>query len=125
MKPKVPGTDPLNRSLFFDSTSVKTGSMLVHTVYFYLKPEVSEEETAAFIKRVEGLGAIETIDSIYIGTPAATPVRPVVKNDYSVALTVIFKTMADHDVYQDHPVHTDFIENNKDLWANVVIYDAD
>jgi len=99
--------------------------MLVHTVYFYLKPDVSEEGTAAFIKQVEGLGAIETIDAMHVGTPAATPVRPVVKNDYSVAVTVVFKTMADHDVYQDHQVHSDFIENNKHLWDTVVIYDAD
>jgi hypothetical protein len=99
--------------------------MLVHTVYFYLKPEVSEEETATFIKQVKGLGAIETIDSIHVGTPAATPIRPVVKNDYSVASTVIFKTIADHDVYQDHQIHEDFINSNKHLWDKVVIYDAD
>jgi len=40
-------------------------------------------------------------------------------------VTVVFKTMADHDVYQDHQVHSDFIENNKHLWDTVVIYDAD
>ena len=99
--------------------------MLVHSVFFYLKPDVSEEQTAAFMKQVEGLGSIETVQSLHVGSPAATPKRPVIQSDYSVGLTVLFKSLVDHDVYQVHQVHNDFIANNSHLWDKVVIFDAD
>ena len=99
--------------------------MLVHTVFFYLKVDISEEETADFVKQVETLGTIETVRSSYVGTPAATPPRPVVRSDYSVSATVVFDDVEGHNVYQDHPVHHEFIAKNKHLWTDVVIYDAD
>mgnify|MGYP002629775483 CR=1 FL=1 len=99
--------------------------MLVHTVFFYLKPEVSEEEKAAFMKRVEKLGEIETVVALYVGTPAETPPRPVIKTDYSVSLTAVFDHIADQNIYQDHPIHLEFVDNNKDLWTTVAVYDAD
>lgn len=99
--------------------------MLVHTVFFYLKSGLSEEEKAAFIKEVKNLGTIETVHSMHVGTPAATPVRPIIQTDYDVGLTVIFNNLADHDIYQVHQAHNDFIANNSHLWDKVVIYDAD
>lgn len=99
--------------------------MLVHTVFFTLKAGISAEEKAAFIKAVEGLGAIETVHSIYVGTPAATPDRPVINKDYDVALTVVLGSLEDHDAYQVHPIHADFVANNSHVWEKVVIYDAD
>lgn len=99
--------------------------MLVHTVFFYLKPEVSVDEKSAFIKEVETLGAIDTVQAIYVGTPAATPVRPVIQTDYTVALTVILNNLEDQDVYQDHQIHHDFIAKNSHLWEKVAVFDAD
>ncbi|MCZ6673350.1 MAG: Dabb family protein [Verrucomicrobia bacterium] len=99
--------------------------MLVHTVFFYLKVDVTEEQTAAFVKQVEELGSIETVHSIHVGTPAATPKRPIIQADYAVGLTVLFNSLEDHDVYQVHQVHNDFIASNSHLWEKVVIYDAD
>jgi len=99
--------------------------MLIHTVFFTLIDGTTDEDKTAFIKQVEGLGRIETVDSMHVGTPAATPDRPVIQKNYDVGLTVLFKCMEDHDVYQVHQVHNDFIDKNKHLWANVVIYDAE
>lgn len=98
--------------------------MLVHTVYFYLKPNSSADEKTAFKKAVEGLGAVETVRAIYVGSPAATPDRPVIQKDYDVGLTVLFDSLEDHDIYQVHALHNDFIDKNKHLWEKVVIYDA-
>lgn len=36
-----------------------------------------------------------------------------------------FKTLEDHEVYQDHPLHKKFIETYSALWAKVRVYDAD
>lgn len=99
--------------------------MLVHSVFFTLKEGLTDEQKAAFIDQVKTLGDIDTVKSIHIGTPAATPDRPVIQKNYDVGLTVIFDSIAEHDVYQDAQIHLDFIENNKDLWESVVIYDVD
>ena len=40
-------------------------------------------------------------------------------------LTVLFESIADHDVYQTHPLHDEFIANNKDSWASVAVHDAE
>ena len=99
--------------------------MLVHTVFFYLKSTVGEDEKAAFINEVKRLGEIQTVKSIYVGTPADTPIRPVIQRDYSVALTVVLENLQDHDIYQDHKIHHDFIARNNHLWEKVVVFDAD
>ena len=99
--------------------------MLVHTVFFYLKPEISESEKSDFIQQVKTLGDIETVRAFYVGTPAATPDRPVIRKDYSVAITVVLDNLEGHDEYQVDQIHKDFIANNNHLWSDVVIYDAD
>ena len=38
--------------------------MLIHTVFFWLKPELTEAQRADFRRAVEGLKAIETIRHI-------------------------------------------------------------
>jgi hypothetical protein len=50
--------------------------MLVHTVYFWLKPELTDAERADFRKGVESLGTIPSVSAVYVGTPAATTPRP-------------------------------------------------
>lgn len=95
--------------------------MFVHSVYFWLKP--TETDHAAFRAGVESLGAIDTVRAIYVGQPATTD-RPVIDRSYSFALTVVFDDLAGHDVYQDHPIHLDFVKNFGHCWDRVQIYDA-
>jgi hypothetical protein len=57
-----------------------------------------------------------------MGRPAMTP-RDVVDNSYDVGLCVIVEDVAGHDVYQDHPLHKQFIAQNKELWERVRIFD--
>ena len=99
--------------------------MLVHTVFFYLKSTVRKDEKSAFIEEVKRLGEISTVQSIFVGTPADTPIRPVIQRDYSVALTVVLQNLDDHDFYQDDPIHQDFIAQNSHLWEKVIVFDAD
>lgn len=98
--------------------------MLVHSVFFYLQPSLSPEQKTEFHRAVETLGEIQSATAVYVGTPANTPLRPVMDNSYDVGLTVILEDLAAHDAYQDDPIHIKFIEGYKDWWTKVVIYDA-
>lgn len=99
--------------------------MLVHSVYFYLKEGVSHLERTELRKSIEGLEKIETVHGFYLGTPAATPDRPIIDKGYAFAMTILFRTLEDHNTYQVHPIHQEFVQANGRLWEKVVIYDAD
>ena len=95
----------------------------VHTVFFWMKEGVSDEQKADFQKN--GLAALSKIGSIYkfyAGPPAGTP-REVVDNSYDFALICHFENSAAQDSYQDDPIHLKFIEDYKDLWERVQVYD--
>jgi hypothetical protein len=96
-----------------------------HNVYFYLKGDVTEEERENF---EEGLKELLEIPHIYkseLGVPAPTVDREVIDNSYAYTIFTWFETLEDHDLYQEHPDHTRFIENYNHLWENVRVYDAD
>ena len=99
--------------------------MLQHNVYFYLKPELSAHEKNKF---VEGLKSLLTIDELvegFIGTPGGTSVRPVIDNTYDYALSTVFKSVEQHDIYQEHPVHQAFVNSCKGFWTLVKVYDVE
>ena len=97
--------------------------MLVHQVYFWLK---DPEDRQAFDQLKSGLEKILRISSIesgHIGVPATTEARDVVDHSYSFSYQVRFKNIADHDSYQEDPIHLQFIEECADLWNQVKVYD--
>jgi hypothetical protein len=98
--------------------------MLVHTVYFWLKPELTAAQRAEFRRGVESLSGIKAVDAVYVGTPAPTEKRPIIDDSYSVALTVMCRDVAAHDAYQVDPLHLAFINSFKSFWSRVQIYDA-
>ncbi|HCR29932.1 MAG TPA: hypothetical protein DIV79_07950 [Opitutae bacterium] len=100
--------------------------MLVHTVFFNFAEASTEADIQSCADDARNLlGKIETVKALYVGSPADTEVRPVSIRDFDLCLTVVFDSIADHDVYQTHSLHDDFIANNKDNWAKVQVYDAD
>ena len=44
--------------------------------------------------------------------------------EFDVSLHVVFENKEAHDQYQTHPRHNEFIEENKDNWANVRVFDS-
>ena len=98
--------------------------MLIHSVFFWLKPETTPAQRAAMRVGLESLRAIKTGEAVYVGTPAALPERPVRDSSYAFALTVVFKDAAAHDAYQVDPLHEAFIHEFRPLWARVQVYDA-
>jgi hypothetical protein len=99
--------------------------MLVHSVFFWLKPELTDAQRAEFLRGLESLKGIAAIRQIYIGQPAATQKRPVIDDSYSYALTTIFDDLAGQDAYQVDPLHLAFVQNCKQFWTRVQIYDAE
>lgn len=97
--------------------------MLSHIVLFWLKPELPETEVQAFREGLEALKTIPTTRGVYIGTPAPTAPRPVIDTSYSIGITVLFDSMADHDAYQVHPAHQGFLKRFGNCWTKVQIYD--
>jgi hypothetical protein len=51
--------------------------------------------------------------------------RPVNDRGFDVALHVVFESKAAHDVYQQHPRHLQFVEENKPNWKQVRVFDSD
>ena len=99
--------------------------MLVHSVYFWLKPDLTPAQRDDFRRGVETLAGIPCVEKVYVGRPAAVPDRPVVDKSFGVALTVICKDVAAHNAYQSDPIHLAFIERWKPYWTRVQIYDAE
>jgi Stress responsive A/B Barrel Domain len=99
--------------------------MLVHTVFFWLKPDLTAEQHADFRRGVESLATIKATEKVFVGTPAAVPDRPVIDKSYSVGLTVLCKDIAAHNAYQVDPIHLAFIERCKPYWSRVQVYDCE
>ncbi len=97
--------------------------MLIHTVFFWLKPGLSAAQRADFRRGVESLGAIASVERAYLGPPAPTPARAVVDASVSRGLTVIFRDAAAHEAYQIDPVHRAFVAQFQDRWIRVQVYD--
>lgn len=98
--------------------------MFIHNVFFWLKEKDNEEAQKALLAGIKTLEGIESIESVYIGTPASTR-RPVIDATYSFAEILVFADEAAHDVYQVHPLHTKFVADCAHLWEKVVIYDVE
>lgn len=98
--------------------------VLVHHVFFWLKNPGSKDDLTKLIKGVSSLKKIESLRMVKIGLPAGTTKRDVIDDSYSLSLLTIFDDVKGHDAYQDHPIHTKFVETYSPLWNKVVVYDS-
>jgi len=97
---------------------------LLHHVFFWLKNPASGDDRQKLVHGLRRLKEAETIKSIHIGMPASTPVREVIDHSYDVSLLLTFKSIEDHNIYQEHPIHQEFIESCAHLWKTVRVYDT-
>jgi hypothetical protein len=102
----------------------KGGKMLAHNVYFSLNdatPAAKAKLVAACKKSLSGHPGTVFFAA---GTLAEECNRPVNDRDFDVALHVIFKDKASQDAYQTAEKHLKFIEENKDNWKKVRVFDS-
>lgn len=98
--------------------------MLVHSVYFWLRPDLGSVEQEKFWTLVNRLLTIASVKHGWVGKPAQTEDRPVIDKSYSCALVLAFDDMAGHDEYQVDPVHDEFRTGCSGFWSKIQIYDA-
>ena len=95
-----------------------------HVVYFWLNDPDNNAQKKQFLSNLkEFIESMEIIPDVHIGMPANTP-REVVDNSYQYCLNLGFEDKAQHDAYQDHPLHLKFIDKSAHLWKRVVVYDS-
>jgi hypothetical protein len=94
-----------------------------HTVYFTLKDGSKENVDKCVNACKKYLAKHEGTVFFACGSRAADFTREVNDQDFHVSLHLIFKNKAAHDKYQDHPEHQKFIDECKDLWAKVRVFD--
>lgn len=107
-----------------EAGEVKLTNALMHHVFFWLKEPKNQEHREQFENALNALLKVETIKVSHVGIPAATEERGVVDNTYTYSYMVMFDTLEDQFVYQKHPIHLKFIEENSHLWNKVVVYDS-
>jgi hypothetical protein len=106
------------------SPAVNAIPNLVHHVFFWLKNPESKEDLARLLQGLRTLSKIETVRASHFGVPASTEKRDVVDNSYSASEILFFDDTAGQKVYQDHPIHKQFVADCSHLWEKVVVYDA-
>jgi hypothetical protein len=110
----------------FAETSIESSiGLLQHNVYFYLNEDVSADEKTRF---EDGLFELLSIDEVYryeIGIPGSTEDREVTDHSFGYSFFSWFLTMEDYDIYANHPIHLEFIDEFNHLWADVKVYDSE
>lgn len=97
---------------------------LAHMVFFTLAedtPENQQKLVAACDKYLTGHDGTVYYSA---GSIAQELDREVNDREFDVALHLVFENRAAHDKYQTHPRHLKFIEENKQLWSNVRVFDS-
>jgi hypothetical protein len=102
----------------------KENMMLSHDVYFQLKdnsPAAKQKLVDACKKYLSGHDGEVFFAA---GTLAESLKRDVNDLNFDVALHIVFKDMPSHDKYQDAKRHQQFIDENKDNWKKVRVFDS-
>ncbi|HYJ09321.1 MAG TPA: Dabb family protein [Polyangiaceae bacterium] len=98
--------------------------MLIHSVYFWFKPDADATLTARFADGLARLTKIPDIQTAHFGRPEVTPKRPVIDDTYAWALVETFADIEAHDRYQSHPIHQEFVNEFAATWQKVQVYDV-
>lgn len=96
---------------------------LHHNVFFTLKDQ-SDEAVNSLLDAIDKyLTGHDGVICCGGGRHVTDLARPVNDKDFQVGLNVVFETRADHDRYQEAERHNQFIEEQKDNWEQVRVFD--
>ena len=105
-------------------SEVSGASSILHQVFFWLKNPGSESDRDQLIGGLNSLRSIKVINYLAIGVPASTEKREVVDASYDVSELMIFGSVEDQKIYQDHALHVRFVKQHAHLWRKVLVYDS-
>jgi Stress responsive A/B Barrel Domain len=111
-------------SLSIGATKAADGPQLVHMVYFKLKDNsgASRAKFTAACKLL--LSGHDGTVSFAVGTLAGDSNGPFNDHDFDVSLHLVFVNKAALDGYHAHARHEKFLEENKDSWEKVRVFDS-
>jgi len=120
-----PRGDPKLGSFRDPAPTTKGLPLFLHTVHFWLKPDLTADQRTRFIAGCQAIAKSQHVAALRVGVPAGTD-REVVDRTWDVQLVVEFEDRGMHDAYQspDDPEHTKFVETFKTFWTKVLIYDS-
>jgi hypothetical protein len=101
-----------------------SANLLVHNVYFTLKGNSAAARATLLQSIRKYLTGHPGTVFFASGVLEDSLQRPVNDRNFDVGLHIIFATKADHDAYQVHPRHLQFIEENKANWKQVRVFDS-
>ena len=99
--------------------------MLAHNVYFMLTDRSEDSVTKLVAACKNYLPGHAGILFFACGTREPELPRRVNDRDFDVSLHIVFETKAAHDAYQDAPLHHTFVDECRDNWAKVRVFDSE
>jgi hypothetical protein len=97
---------------------------LVHVVALKLKSDSSDDEVQSVIDDTYSmLAKIKPVRGVWAGRPSGSGTPDVAKNDYTVALMLVFDNSSGLKTYLDDPVHKKFADKHLKKWETPVVYD--
>lgn len=97
---------------------------LAHMVFFTLKDQ-SKEGRAKFVGVCQKyLSGHSGTVFFAVGTIAEDVVEPVSVRDFDVSLHLVFESKEAEAKYLTDPRHAKFVEENKDAWSKVRVFDS-
>jgi len=97
---------------------------ILHSVYFYFKPETALETIVTQQDVIKNdFRSIDSIDQLMVGGPEGI-IRDVVDNTYGTSLHAVVADRGALQAYQEHPIHLEFLARFKSNWSAVKIYDT-
>lgn len=115
---------PIAAGLAVQNLAAADDAQLAHMVFFTLKERTDANRDALVAGCKKYLGGHQGTVYFSVGTRGKEFDRDVNATDWDVALHLVFKNKAAHDTYQEHPRHLKFIEENKQYWGKVQVYDS-
>lgn len=121
-------------STVFSTTQIKNQQQMdkledfdptyVHTVYFWFKNPQNKADKQKFEASLKKfLAASKYAKTKFIGFPPKAT-RDVVDDSFNYSLVLTFSSAEEQAKYQKEPAHDVFVNECKDLWAKVIVYDS-
>jgi len=116
--------------LFISSCNQKSDTMktfdsaFAHTVYFWFNEPDNEAHKSKFEASLKKfMDNSKYAKTKFIGT-APNASRDVVDGSFTYSLIVTFESATAQKEYQEEAAHLVFVEECKDLWKKVIVYDS-
>lgn len=101
-----------------------TETKLIHTVFFWLDPKLTDEERQNFVAGANELGTAPSVMHYYGGGPANTEERDVTDHSFDYSIHLHFADEEGQLAYQTDPVHLKFVKEQAHKFARVIVYDS-